>query len=338
MRQAIMGAGSLGTILGALLTRQGYQIDLVDVWTEHVRTLNEKGAAITGKMKLNQAVTALTPDQMEGYYDIIYYIVKSTDNVNALPFVKEHLKTDGTAVVMQNGLPEENVAAVIGTERTVGCPIGWGATLIAPGVSELTSDPEMMTFDLGELDGSDTKRLDILAEILNCAGIAHKSNNLVGLRWSKLVSNCTFSAMSTLMGGSFGDVLDDEKALYCAATICKEALAVMAAADIVPELIQGADIRWLDFTNREGYQNLIPVYKAIFGPHRALKASMLQDCEKGKPCEIDNINGAISTWAARYGVNVPVNEQVTRIIKEIDQGKLKPSPTNLDLIKVSDLV
>lgn len=334
MRQAIMGAGSLGTVLGALLTKNGIDVDLIDTWAEHVQTLNEKGAAITGKMELNVPVHVITPEEMHGEYDIIYYLVKSTADEVALPKVKQHLKENGFVVVMQNGLPEEKVAEFLGKKRVIGCPIGWGATLLGPGVSELTSEPEKMTYDIGELDGSDSPRLNHLAEILNHAGIAHKSDNIIGHRWAKLIANASFSAMSTVIGGTYGDVLDNDKALYCAAYIAKEAIDLMAATSITPAPLQGADVRFLNFECQDGYKNLVPVYQAIMAPHRSLRASMLQDLEKGKKCEIDSINGAIVKWADRHSFPTPVNAQVVEIIKDIEKGARRPCWSNLDEIRI----
>lgn len=68
MRIAIMGAGSLGTILGAYITKAGYQVDLIDAYKEHVDALNEKGAHVVGTVDFVQKVHAITPDQMEGVY------------------------------------------------------------------------------------------------------------------------------------------------------------------------------------------------------------------------------------------------------------------------------
>lgn len=332
-----MGAGSLGTVLGALLTKNGFEVDLIDTWLEHVRALNEKGATITGKMQLTVPVHAITPEGMQGEYDIIYYLVKSTADDVALPKVKQHLKENGFVVVMQNGLPEEKVAEFLGKERVIGCPIGWGATLLEPGVSELTSESDKMTYDIGELDGSDSLRLNRLVEILNHAGIAHKSDNIIGNRWAKLTANASFSAMSTVIGGTYGDVLDDNKALYCAASITKEVIDLMAATDITPATIQGADIRFLNFNCPDEYKNLIAVYQAIMAPHRSLRASMLQDLEKGKNCEIDSINGAIVKWAARHSFATPVNAQVVQIIKDIEKGTRTPCRSNIDDIKINEM-
>jgi len=337
MRMAIMGAGSLGTIIGALLCKAGQEVDLIDSNHEHVQVLNEKGATVVGKMECCVPVKALKPEMMTGEYDIVLYLVKATHDEEALPQVKQHLKSNGFVVTMQNGIPEERVAAVIGRDRTLGCAIGWGATWVEPGVSMLTSEVEKMTYDIGELDGSDSERLSLLADILKAAGTPEKTSNLLGIRWTKLTANATFSGMSTVLGGTYGDVLDNPKAKMCAGYIAREALAVTRAAGVTPELIQGFDIRYLDFHNQKELNNVMPIYDIIFGPHRALKASMLQDLEKGYQCEIDAINGVISEWSAKYVVPTPVNDKVVEIIKAMQAGQMKGSVANLDLIELPEL-
>lgn len=101
MRMAIMGAGSLGTIIGALLTKNGYEVDLIDSNVQHVEALNKSGAKIVGLMELVQPVKALTPEQMTGEYDLFLYLVKSTQHDSALPYVAKHLKPQGVVVAMQ---------------------------------------------------------------------------------------------------------------------------------------------------------------------------------------------------------------------------------------------
>ncbi len=337
MRMAIMGAGSLGTIIGALLSQAGQEVDLIDSNQAHVNALNEKGATVVGKLDCCSSVKALMPEQVTGEYDIILYLVKSTHDAQALPKVKEHLKPDGFVVTMQNGIPEEKVAAIIGKDKTLGCAIGWGATWMEPGVSMLTSDVEKMTYDIGELDGSDTARLNQLIEILRPAGIPEKTDNLLGLRWTKLTANATFSGMSTVIGGTYGDVLDNPKALLCAAYIAQEALEVIKAAGIIPVPIQGFDIRYLGFKNQKELNNILPIYGIIFGPHRALKASMLQDLEKGYKCEIESLNGAICEWGVKYSVPTPINDKVVEVIKAMETEKIKGSLDNLELFNLPEL-
>ena len=78
MKVAIMGVGSLGTILGAYISKAGKEIDLIDVNQAHVDALNRRGATIIGTTLFNTPAKAITPDQMEGIYDLVFYMTKQT--------------------------------------------------------------------------------------------------------------------------------------------------------------------------------------------------------------------------------------------------------------------
>ena len=73
---AIYGAGSLGTVLGAYITKNGGKIDLINRNKAHVAALNEKGAIITGTVDMTVPVTAFTPDEMSKKYDVIFLLTK----------------------------------------------------------------------------------------------------------------------------------------------------------------------------------------------------------------------------------------------------------------------
>ena len=65
--------------------------------------------------------------------------------------------------------------------------------------------------------------------------------------------------------------------------------------------------------------------------HAKLKASMLQDLEKGKLTEVDSINGAVSEFGRKVSCPTPMNDKVVEIIHRIEKGELKPSFNNLKL-------
>lgn len=337
MRAAIMGAGSLGTIVGALSTQKGADVVLIDVNKEHVKALNENGATITGKMELNVPVKAILPEQMEGIYDLVIYLTKQTYNDVALKQLLPHLGPESMVITLQNGVPEDAVAEVVGAERTLGATVSWGATWIKPGVSMLTSEPTNMTYELGELDGSIRGRTKKAAEFLSLSAKTEIVTNITGVRWTKLLINATFSGMPTVLGCTFGDVLDNEKALTCAAHIGNEAIEIAKARGIKMEPIQGHDLGILGFTTQGERVSKFPYYKAIFGPHRLLKASMLQDLEKGLRTEIDAINGVISEWGKKVGVPTPIADKVVEIVKGCEEGRYKPSFDNLELFEIPEI-
>jgi 2-dehydropantoate 2-reductase len=337
MRIALVGAGAMGTIIGALITKGGEDIVLVDVNEPHVKALNEKGARITGHMDLTVPVKAITPDGMEGVYDLVIYIVKTTYDDKALPEILPFLGPDSVVITLQNGVPEEKVAAVVGRERTLGGAIGWGATFVGPGVSELTYEPVEMTYDIGELDGSVAERVQAVKAVLDKAGEAHVSTNLEGTRWVKLLINVSMSGLSSALNCTYGDILDSDKASLAALTIDLETLQTSRALGITMEPIKGVDINVISDIAKQGEENALGVFRMFFERSREQVASMLQDLRRGIPCEVETLNGYLTARSAEAGVPTPVNDKVTEIIRGIEAGKYPLSFDNLDLIEVRPL-
>ncbi len=336
MRILVMGAGSLGTIVGALLSKDGLDVIMADANREHVYALNDKGATITGHLNLNVPVKAVTPDSLEGVFDLVIYLVKATFDEVALPQALEHMGPESMIITLQNGVPEEKVASFIGKERTLGGAVGWGATWIGPGVSELTSDPDDMTYDIGELDGKITDRIRKLEEVLNHAGKAIITENLKGIRWTKLLVNVAMSGLSTVLGCPYGDILDDDKAITAAICIMLETILASKAIGVKMEPMKGVDpVILLDIT-KENMENTKNLLKMIYAPHRDIRASMLQDIEKGLRCEVEALNGYLQKTAREAGVNVPVNDQVTDLIRQIESGQVEYGFENLNRIEIPD--
>ena len=337
MRIALVGAGSMGTILGALLAKGGEDIVLVDVNQQHVKALNESGARITGHMDLTVPVRAILPDDMQGPYDLVIYLVKTTNDEKALAEILPHLNDGSVLITLQNGVPEEKVSAAIGKERTLGGAIAWGATFLGPGVSELTSESEAMTYDIGELDGSLTSRLQSIKTVLDKAGEAHITTNLIGVRWTKLMINVSMSGPGAALGCTYGMILDDPKAVVIATAIVVETLKTARALGIKMEPVQGLDPNILMDIVKESEENAVNAMRLIYGKHRDLIASMLQDIRKGMPCEVETLNGYLSRKSAEAGVPTPVNDQITEVIRGIESGKYSPDFENLDMIEVGSL-
>ena len=241
-RYAIYGAGSLGTVLGAYITQKGGQIDLINRNKAHVAALRQNGARITGTVNMTVPVTALTPDEMSGTYDVILLMTKQLLNGEVVTFLKDFLAEDGVLVTLQNGLPEPGIAEIIGSHRTVGCTVEWGATLSAPGVCTLTSAPESLSFHMGRMEGISDLRFNEVKALLELMCPVHEEPNLMGARWSKLLINATFSGLGTVVGGVFGDVSENKAAAKVAIRCMKECIDVGHAAGATFAPVQGKNI------------------------------------------------------------------------------------------------
>ena len=113
-RYAIYGAGSLGTVLGAFITKNGGEVDLINRNKAHVEALNTKGAKIIGTVDMVVPVKAITPDQMEGKYDVIVLLTKQLFNKEVVTMLKDYLTDNGVVVTLQNGIPEPLIAEIVG--------------------------------------------------------------------------------------------------------------------------------------------------------------------------------------------------------------------------------
>lgn len=334
MKIAVLGAGSLGTVVGALLTKGGLDVVMVDVREETVEALNRKGAQLLGNLDLVQPVRAVTPGGMEGIYDLVVYLVKATYDAEALPQVLPHLGEGSALITLQNGVPEEKVASFVGRDRTLGGAVLWSAELSGPGISRMTSDPDQMGYDIGELDGTITERIKVVKSVLDHAGTATITENLTGVRWTKLLFNVGASGLSTALGATGGEVMDNDKAADAVILVMIEAVLTARVLGIGLEPMRGVDPGVLLDIARQDMGNMRNVLRSVIGDFREAKASMLQDLEKGLPCEVESINGYLSAMAAKAGVAVPVNDQVTQIIRDIQGGKRSLDFSNLDLVEL----
>lgn len=332
MRSAIYGAGSLGTILGAFISKKGGQIDLINHNAAHVQALREHGAKVVGTLEFTQPVNALTDTEMEGKYDIIFLMTKQQQNVTVITMLKEFLSDNGVIVTLQNGIPELQIGELIGEDRVLGCTVAWGATMLGPGMCELTSAPDSLTFSLGSLSNKLNPHTEEVKRLLEMMGPVEIDTNFIGTRWSKLLINAAFSGMSAVCGSTFGEAANNKASRKIVQAIIKECIDVCAKGGIRIEPVQGKDIvKLLDFHG--------PIKKAIsfaiipiaIKKHALLKASMLQDLEKGKKCEVDAINGVVCAYGRKFGWPTPMNDKVVEIIHKIEAGELKPSFENVHL-------
>ena len=147
-RYAIFGAGSLGTVLGAYITKNGGEIDLINRNRAHV--------------DMTVPVKAITTDEMHGRYDVILLMTKQLQNREVVTMLKDFLADEGVIVTLQNGLPEPLIADIVGANRTMGCVVEWGATMEGPGHCVLTSSPDSLSFHMGKMEGISDKQFNMV--------------------------------------------------------------------------------------------------------------------------------------------------------------------------------
>jgi len=326
MKIGIVGVGAIGTVLGTLLNSKGIEVDLIDGFKENVIAMQKNGTEIRGSIQVKTHGHAYYLDELTNKYDLLFLLTKQFDNKEVLNKLLPHLHSTSIICTLQNGAPEESVAEIIGEDRTIGGAVGFGATWIKPGVTELTSKKkalEEFAFEIGEMNGEVTERIKEVNAILQNVGGSEVSNNLLGIRWSKILMNATFSGMSAALGCTFGEVLDDPRGYWCLAHLADETIKVAHAQGINLVKMQDQDLGLLELNDRTPKEILskFPYFKKTWDQHRDTKASMLQDLEKGRTTEINYINGVVSNKGKEYGIATPFNDMVVEIVKAKEKNK-----------------
>lgn len=330
MKYAIYGAGSLGTVLGAYITKSGTDIELVNRNKAHIEALRKNGAHITGTVDISTKVNAIFPDEMTGTYDVIFLMTKQLFNKDVVTQLKPLLAEKGVIVTLQNGIPEPGIAEIIGSDRTIGCVVEWGATMSEPGVCILTSEPESLSFHMGKMEGITDEQMELVKGLLEKMCPVYIEDNLLGARWSKLLINATFSGLGTVVGGLFGDVSENPEVQPIALACMKECIDVGHAAGATFAPVQGKDITKLFYYKNDIKKAFAKILLPIaMKKHRLIEPSMLQDLKKGKPCEVDAINGVVCEWGRECGVPTPINDKIVEIIKKEQAGELPISKENI---------
>lgn len=328
MRIAILGCGAMGTVLGAYMNKNGCPTDMIDSYKAHVDALNQNGAHIVDHVDFTVPVHALLPEEMEGIYDLVFLFTKQTANSTVLPQLLPHLGPNSTVCTLQNGVPEPFVAEYVGKERTVGGTVLWGATFVGPGVSAQTMDivGRDHLFEVGEMDGSLTDRIQAVANALSYMGPAKATDKLMDSRWSKLVINACGSGMSAACGSPFGPVIDDPRGLTCMSYLGHEVYLCAHAAGY--DLGEGFEAA-LHLDAPGQLEKSEKVFYDNYDFQRGAKASMLQDLEAGRPTEVNMINGYVCMTGDKYGIDTPYNDAVVDIVTRIGKGELPLSMDNL---------
>ncbi|MCL2368165.1 MAG: 2-dehydropantoate 2-reductase [Oscillospiraceae bacterium] len=331
-RIAIIGCGAMGAILGAYMTKAGCDVEMVDTNQPHVDAMNKDGVRVIGLAEFTQPVKAITPDQMSGIYDLTILLTKQMANKAVLTHLVKFMNDDSVVCTLQNGVPEPDVAAYVGEKRTVGGATNWSATYEGPGICNLTTNIAIAQylFEIGEVDGQITPRIEKISELLGHMGTAKITDTLMASRWGKLVFNTAVSGLSAVCGITFGEVVTDPVSRACCSYIGREVKKCCEAEGYaLPPVAGVVPMDSLDLVDQEMFEANQKLFQMMGMFLKDGKASMLQDLEKGLETEVGVINGHVSMVGDKYGFETPFNDKVVEVVRRIEKGEITCSPDNM---------
>jgi 2-dehydropantoate 2-reductase len=339
-RIVVMGAGGLGGIVAATLTEVGAAVTAVSTNPAIREAVDGAGFRVLddGDERAVRGAIAAAP---EGRYDLCILATQPPSVEAAARTVLPHLADDAQVVVLQNGLCEDRVAAIVGAHRVIGAIVTWGASMPEPGRYERTAHGG---FALGRLSGELDDDLRRVGELLEAVGPVALTPNLRGARWSKLALNCAVSALGTIAGERLGPLVRVRRYRRLALEIMTEAVAVARAEGVALEKVAGTlDLAWIALSeaDRAASASVSLTAKhmlllAVGLRYRKLRSSMLAAIERQRAPAIDFLNGEVVARGARLGIATPVNARIVDTVWAIARGTLRSSRATLDAACLAD--
>ena len=337
----IMGAGAAGSYIGAFLTREGEDITFIDQWPEHVDKMKSVGIRASGSQgDFTIPVKALHLTEAQNIdepFDIAFIAVKSYDTEWAAHFIKRYVKPTGFVVCSQNCMNDELIASIVGYEREVPCVMSHiEVALWEPGHVNRGGEPGRDhghdVFRVGETNGRITPRVENLVSMLSCIDGAKATTNIWGERWAKLAQNAMGNPVGGISGLGSNDMSEDPGARTLRIQLARETVLVGQALSYSIEPIGGFDEdTWARANEGEVFEEIDANLQGRKGRVN-WHSSMSQDVKKGRRSEIDYMNGYVVRKGQEVGVPTPVSAAVTAAMREVDAGRLKPGPSNIDRV------
>ncbi len=308
-RIALIGAGAMGAVLGAYMQKGGGEVTLVDPFKEHMDKIRERGLILNSSSKEPEIVkmrTAYDADNI-GIMDYVIIMVKGYLTKEALEGARKAIGEDTFVCTFQNGLGNvEIIEEIVDKEKILyGC-LNMASILKSPGEVYGNLFDEVNVYVGSVAKGEKQKKAgEELARILTEGGANSLYEENIDFHvWSKAMVNIIVNPTCALVRLNGQQAGRNRYFQQIVIKLTQETLAVAEAKGI-----QG-----LDFTTF--FTKVLPAAKKSAGDHYP---SMAQDVMMTKrPTEIDFLNGAIVKMGKELGIETPVNETITNLIKTIE--------------------
>ncbi len=316
MRIAVLGAGAIGSAVGALLTRTGQEVTLVGR-PDQVAAIRVGGLHVDGPMG-TFTIPIRAETALDARPDLALLAVKTQDVATAVRTHRAFLE-DVPVVTMQNGLQSDAmVAEVLPPERLLSSVVQLTATYLSPGHVTIVDRGHLV---LGRPHGRRDALVDQAAAVLNPAVPVSVSDNVVGAKWVKLVMNLN-NALPALTNLPLRDVTGDAFLREVAIRLMREGLRVADAEGVTLESLGGVSVNTIRMVTRLP----LPLASRFFASRAGdlgngwpILGSTLQSLRRGRPTEIDYLNGEVARRARTLGVEAPLNARVVELVHDVER-------------------
>ena len=296
MQVAVIGAGAVGCYYGGLLLKAGHDVTFIGR-QPHVDAINAHGLLLDMQgFKHHLPAKAATDTTALAAPDLVLVCVKSADTEQAGRSLAGHLRPETSLLSLQNGVDNaQRLRAVTGHPVI--------ATVVYVG-SEMAASGHVRHHGGGDLVIGASPASEALAQTLNAAGIHTTiAVDIEAVQWTKLITNCAFNALSAVAGIAYGAMMQVEGARDVIASAVQEAADVARACGVkIPHDLAA---------------QILKIPAAM--PNQT--SSTAQDLSRGKPSEIDFLNGYVVRKGAELGIPTPTNRALQVMVKLAERGR-----------------
>jgi len=304
MRVAVMATGALGGYFGARLAEAGHEVYFIARGT-NLAALRKNGLKVESQLgNIHIAAPKATDNPQEvGEVDLVLFTVKLWDVEKAGEASKPLVGKNTRLLSMLNGVDSvERLVPILGAHAVAAAPTRISAVLSAPGV--VAHKSPFANFSCGFLDGRDDARLKSLVGEIQAAKIeCDFSRDIEKSYWEKFVFLVGMSGATASTRMPLGPIREDPDTRALLVGLMEEVEAVAVKKGIA---ITGSAAKYLAF---------------VQGAPGGLKASMLEDLERGNRLETDWLQGKVAELGRALGVPTPVNRDVYAVLKPHRMGK-----------------
>jgi 2-dehydropantoate 2-reductase len=293
---AVMGAGAVGCYYGGMLARAGHDVTLIGR-AQHVEAVRRSGLRLETKafdasfpMRASEDASAVRGAKL------VLFSVKSPDTERAGADLAPHLEPDAVILTLQNGVDNaERLAATL--KRDVVPAVVYVAT-------EMAGPGHVRHHGRGELVIGPSGTSARIAAAFGAAGVpVEVSDNVNGALWAKLIVNCAYNALSAITQLPYGRLVKGDGIPAVMRDVVDECLAVAGAARVdVPG---------------DMHQAVPRIAETMPGQF----SSTAQDLARGKPTEIDHLNGLVVRKGEALGVPTPANRILLALVKLLEEKR-----------------
>ncbi len=331
---AFLGTGAQGAGIGADLVNAGLDVTFIEQWPAHVDAMRMNGIEIRMPEK-----TVVTPVNvlhvcevatLREKFDIVFLLVKAYDTRWACELIKPVLAEDGLVVGLQNGMSIDDIAAVVGPERTIGAVIEMASNMFEPGIVNRQNSPETAWFAVGAIAEATRGRVAEVQALLSNAGTVEISDDIRSSKWMKLIANAGELVPSAILDLPLAEAAGlpgvHEFMVECGREAARATVA--DGCTLVPIFGMSSD----EVLPGDDYAALLLGRVLSDYSFPDTLTTVLQDWRKGRRAEVAEVNGLAVDVLRAHGQSAPANERTVALARLIESGQLTAKPSNVDLL------